>query len=281
MSNFIDDDFESYAIGTLPSTWRAVSLGASVQNGGIEGSKGLQLNPGGGAQKDPLIDVAVGVQTSVSVFHAFQGGGGGNMLSLHNANPADLSGDIDVLDIIMEADTTITVQIGNKIIGNTQTINPWKDWMYMQLNVDFSAVFDAGLGFNVLKAVVSLAVQGTTLINALSGQSTIPSASLAAGIGCNLYQFRPTDNSSMIDIVTVANPQLAMGTYPHPGSPKARVSQVVVEPVELANPSTARVSQLAAEMVELPSSEKVRVSQLVIELIAAAGVQTQWMIYEA
>jgi len=265
MPNIVHDDFEGYAIGQqLPfGGWTAngaVFIDRIVQEG-VRGSKAFKLFGQAAWSNNAL-------QTSFTLRLEYYTGGSALPLQLFNGSHYAFEVDLNV-------DGSITIpQIGGA--GATSTTPPnfsFPDWNSIQLNVTVTA------GATTMLVNCSAAINGESVLS--GGFDTgILLTSIPGGIGIDRFIVGSRALSPVwIDEFTIDTPRQAIPFESFPGSPKIRISQAVIEPVEIPDTAKVRVSQGVIEPVLIPDNAKIRISQAVIEIIMI--LVPGWSVHES
>ncbi len=279
MSIFFDQDFEGLLIGSGPPP--GFNGEGQVIAGGANGSsKSYQLGSNAG------ISTNLGSQTTVAACSIFCWVYISGDIALPNAliNLKSLDTITGIGAVVFtlgfEQDSSISCRSFNKNpFGNSGVPFQRNRWTFLQCNVTFGSGVDPISGLIYMTAACDLALGGQLIIsNALSGLTNELVSNLPVTY-CNTYEF--IGSQVLIDSIT-GEDQVPINTYPHPGTPSGRVSQLAMEYAELPNSSNARVSQLVIEDAIIPTPF-VRISQLVIELMAniPGGSGSNVRIYEA
>lgn len=283
--SIIDDNFESYTLGqTTFATWTAFGLGGSVQHGGdanpasAVGTLCYQFNATGGIRSGPA--EGRGYNNSVTVNFSLKlpgilGGYSATVCQIVNKTstpPYNPSTQLAVFGI--NPDGTLFVDsAGKNICFSTESVK-MNEWMFFQLDFDFSTALVSGVTYLTVNADIIL--NGIQIADS-GGPITIfstPVLNLPGGLAsANDYEFNaPTSGGGQIDNITVtAGSNHGVIFYPHGANPNVRISQAPIEIIELPSSSMVRLTQQALELLELPSASFVRLSQLVIELPTIGG----------
>jgi hypothetical protein len=268
-----DDDFESYALGAgIPfGSWTGSGFTNIIRAGGPQGTGqyfdfwGQALFTNGTYYSSFTIWLGFRF-TESTLFHSVALIDCQNGLGGANFTPS-------LVTVVNEADSTISVYANNQLVGNSGNPIEFDAWHFLQLNVTLSGI--VVLGVSNVDVAVKLAVDGHKIIDTHLTTS-ISVASLQNGIAsCNrFFLLGPAafDNFTL-DVLA------AMPSYPHPGTPLARVTQGALELGQLPDSAQVLVTQGTIELGQLPNSAQVLVTQGVIELILAT--KPRWYISES
>ena len=209
-----------------------------------------------------------------------------------------------------EQDSTLSFYAGpsnNFFMGNTgkppSGADPFVmtqfDWFTMQANVVFSAK-------DIVTTTTTVSGTTTTTITNTSSNHSLGVDSTVLIDGVEMFTASVNDTGTIIEALPYPHAQVNIpfwngagwffdsmtyealtgtNTYPMPGAPVVRASQLMVEVGMQPNP-LARASQLANELQFLPSGTsrgQARASQLIIELMMRKAVASggTWRCYEA
>ena len=279
--SIFDEDFSTDTIGTFPTGWGSLGLGGSVIAGpDYFSGKAFQPAPSGGARKGPNEGIA-GTFNSVTTYFAYKYdqnvGPGGLVFQLLNAT---LSAATVIFSLYVENDRTISATAPGIFLGNSNFAISDNDWNFFQVNVTLGTANVSGTVF--LTVATDIIINGIDRLSIITQTTNAVVSSLpTGGADCEQWQFQANIQNTIFSNITANSGIDPIPNYPHPGSPFGRVSQAVIEPIELVSSSNARVSQGVIEIQELPSTANVRISQMVIELLLANAVAGGWQIYEA
>jgi hypothetical protein len=285
-----DSNFESDALNASPPAgFYVFNLGGSVQHGGdpnpvaAGGDHCFQFSASGGVGVGPAQGLPWdnSVTINFSLKNLLNAGLSTLLISVNNLNNITLTG-AQLVAIGYNADGTFYMSTGSVFVCASTDTFILDEWMFIQVDLDFSAVTVMGTQF--------LAVSGDIILDgkviASSGMvitSSIPVANLFNNLtASNDYEFSPPGFlGGLIDNITIQTPSNP-GTpiYPHGGSPRGRLTQSVVEVTEVPTNSFVRLTQGAVEVSEVPSTAFLRLTQAVIELPTIGG-GAGWEIYEA
>lgn len=275
-----DDDFQSYSIGAnVPfGSWKLFpsAFTAQIQAGG-SGVPGTDRNLGiflGSVILDPAV---AGYQTSFTQFLAFKlSPGFTNGLQIMAFGNGPIGGpSFTLLEIRVEVDSTITIvdSTGAAILANSG--DKWLQpniWHFLQVNVTVSDILVGSTKF--VQAAFELGLNGTSIISFTKTLTTVATALFTGTSAINQFILSGGNYGAYTLQGLVGVP-----TYPHGGSPKARINQAAAEVNELPSSGKVRVIQAAAEIDELPSTTKLRVFQMVIEtdLLQKQGIRAEYI----
>lgn len=208
--------------------------------------------------------------TFFALYYGNDGSLPSRLLALSNQ---DLLNPVHVRELLMmrwEGDNSISVYDGDEnLLGNSfgLPVVPFDRWFQVQLDVLFGiATIDMVDYLNI--AIARLYINGAEAFNA-SRVTGIPIMGLFAMAPVwNFMSFEGpsggyVDNMSMMSNIGDGDPFL--------GYPKARVSQLAIEPIMLPDNPNARSSQLVMEYCKIPTRNS-RTSQLVVEVISTGGI---------
>jgi hypothetical protein len=304
MPTFIfDDDFSSYTLGPgIPNGFAVASTGGSgefdqptppptpapgfyEQTGKIfklSGGIDYPATPGG---------IAATAQTTVwwttlGIPDTATAGFAVGLLNLSSQNPSPPFAVAGLLQVILEADYTLSVLVNGATKANTlvQAIYPYT-WQIIQLIAQFGVHII--LGVTYVAITFSLVVNGEILINAVNKVSSTPVSDLWDNSSdMNQWQFTGGGilgaNTYFSEIAATADIQ-PIPSYPSAGAPNALVSQMAVDVISVPSSRNGRATQLIVEAIKQPSNRDARVSQMIVELIKKRNPNAGggWLTYEA
>lgn len=255
---YLDDDFQSYSIGTN------VPFGSWTGGGFLN-----QIVAGGsiipGTDRHVQIGVASGIETvpgylaSFSQFVALRFDRGDTVLRFGNSdtpiNPTFL------LAIHVEPDSTISAFIDTTLLGfSGDDLFFFRGWNFIQVNLVLTDVLVSGVNKVNLNCEIGMNGRSVMSFNVTTGVS---SSSLFTGTAAvNRFQFVGAGHYAAYTLTSLQ----AIVTYPHGGTPKAIVSQASVEVEELPDTAELSITQAAVEADLLPDTAELTISQAVIEI---------------
>lgn len=265
---FLDDDFQSYPIGT------GLPFGAWTGNGSV------QIVAGGPDGTDRNLQVGLGVAeyvrgylSSFSQFTALRLVGplpfSGSSFSFANG-PNGTGHTFTLMRIKIETDSTLSCycDINGQLLGNSGDFTvPFNTWNFIQTNVVFSDVLNVSVGVLCINIVAHIAVNGVEVLS-FNVLTDVPVGQLANGTS-EVNQFELTGGN--FDAYTLDTVQPIV-TYPHPGTPSAIVNQGAIEIELLPDSADVHVNQGVIELNQLPDSANVLIHQGVIELLIGLGL---------
>jgi hypothetical protein len=279
MAAYLDDDFQSYAIGaTLP-------LGSWIASGAFF-TPSIQSQPEGtgipGTDRSLGVFLATAEYVHGSYLASFTeyvalylGSSTNAQGSIAFSNGATFGAAAGILTIQIEPDSSISLVCPstNEILANScDALFRFYTWNFFQINVVLTDVLVAGVAKVHIFCEVALngnqvvACDVTTNVNA-GGLTGATSA-------VNRFQL-PGGTYGAFTLDTLA----ALPDYPHAGTPNAVVKQAVIEVDEVLDSGKIDVFQAVTEVDVLPDSAKVKIFQMVIEVdLLQSG---RWNIYES
>jgi hypothetical protein len=256
---YLDDDFQSYAIGSnlpfgsftgtgsivaggniIPATDRSFSVHLATYNRGIfyvnSFSQYIALKLDASPNRQPFMNYDNGPN------------GSGNSFTL--------------LQFHVEPDSTITVQCpvsGQTLANSGDGWFKFFSWNFLQINITLSDVLVAG----VLKLNIQcdIGLNGVSIIS--FNTTTTASVANFANATSEVNSVRMQDGlfgAFTWDVLS------ALIAYPHVGTPSAIVKQGAIELDILPNTANIDVYQGAIELDILPNTAQLRVIQAVIEM---------------
>lgn len=275
-----DDDFQSYSIGDAVPFGQWKLDGPTILNQIIAGS-----GPSGTTQSYRLFGQIVlntalaGYHTSVSEFFALRKANGDVGPIAAFGNGTNSSGqNFTLVALQVELDSTVSV-IGpdSDIIANSG--DEWFEYNvvnFFQINVGVSdAIVVVGTVTNTHVHVdVQVGLNGRSIIN-VSKTANLLVTNLANHTS-EVNRFILTGDC-FYSAYTLEGSQ-PIPTYPHGGSPVARVNQVVAEVDILPTTGQIRAIQGVAEVDVVPDTGAIRIFQAVVETDVLAA---KWRTYEA
>ena len=246
MAYLLDENFQSYADGTTPP-YANLSGGGGVvvqdtQAGPYGDSKSLQMGATSGVTYPILPNItleeaeegvtyaSLGVPSysTATVWQAlfvnYYPAMNGDIL-IFNSNLNPFSGiSIAAVRILPDGTVAITAPRSSAFSNNqaisTYALYPGK-WYFFQTTISFSTD-----GTSVI-VNMTVAVNGVPIV--ASNWTTVQSLSGVPALYWNNITFGGCGNGCFIDRLTIDQPVDAMPSFPHPGTPVARVSQGVIE----------------------------------------------------
>jgi len=187
-------------------------------------------------------------------------------LILASTDPSNPNNIINLLEISVESDGSITgSMLGAKVNSLNQNWYP-KTWQIFQVDANFTSDLIGSIHY--IGCTFSVAVNGIVVISNAILTSTIQTASTWNGSpDVNQWIWTGTPNGQNYGEFAITAALETIPTYPNAGSPKALISQMVVEQLLLPSDANVRVSQMIVEQMLLPSNANARISQMVVELI--------------
>lgn len=292
MAAIFDDDFESYSVGTLVPTGftnNSFFNDSEVVDFGTAGffgrtGKGYHLFLG------DIINTNTAVQNTTVVYATIRRNG--RIPNVRFAN-TDGTHTVNLLDNFVEPDGSLSLYsnvpnydstITSTLIANSLTQEAWENvWAYHQINLQMYSFAGTGTALGTYVGMIAnYCINGVSVCggnfptNQLLSSLPLPLAVVSQ------WGFRADDG--YIDDIYGSPINEADGFFPHPGTPKARVSQGVLE--TLRRPATlqraARLSQGVVEIPWLPDADlrSARVTQGVVEILHRPRNQG-WRVYEA
>jgi len=144
--------------------------------------------------------------------------------------------------------------------------------IFFEVDVSLGASVIGGINFVTIG--FSVYADGELILSGSLATDQVVGATLGTHGGtiasdCNWVRWEAGGalNSAEIDEVTIDIPPMTSPTYPNPGSPKARVTQGVIEANILPSTANVRATQGVIEANILPSTASIRITQAVIELL--------------
>jgi hypothetical protein len=202
----------------------------------------------------------------------------GQLLSAQVANnqPAPLC------SIRMEADSSVSIYVGNILVGNTGILNFYilqEGFYWCQLNLAMDTDPITG---EIHFTSIALAINGATLIDTVLVSTGIFTSQVYPDVyGASFTG--PLDGAIFLSEITLDG-LTSIPSYPNSTNPfNARVSQGVLETLGFPALNNGRVSQGVIELSQLPSLSLARVSQGVIEIATQGtnpGGNTGWTVRE-
>lgn len=275
MAAYLDDDFQGYAIGTNPPFGSFAGSGFFAQIVSEPGGTGI---PG----TDRSLQIILATVEFVNGAYLTQFT---QFLSLYLTGPLTFNGwsyaisngpgangTFEILHLKVENDSTISLYQGGTLLANSG--DKWFNfysWNFLQINVTLSDVNVSGT--DRVNIDFELAVNG---VSVLVFNSTTPLAtSVLANATAEANRFQMLGGRFGAFTLDTLQPIVS---YPHAGSPKARVTQAALEVDALPDTAMVRVFQSALEVDALPDTAKVRIFQAVLEIDAI--LQGRWYISE-
>jgi hypothetical protein len=253
-----DDDFQGYSVGSgAPfGSWQlnpsAITNVIVLGNAPTGMTKSFRLN--GDVVLDPTVP---GYITSFTSYVAIFKQQRGNVLVFSNG-PNSTGHKFQILAVRVETDSTISVTgPATEVLANSG--DAWFDYNsvnFLQVNVQLSDVMVSGV--NHIHIVCKIALNGIIVID-LAVTTSVAVTDLANGTS-EVNRFELQAAEAYYSAYTLDTLQ-SIVSYPHPGSPKARVNQAVVE-VDI-----------------LPDTTKLQVQQAVVEVdcLQAQGIRPDYI----
>lgn len=292
MPFIIDDNFSSYATGsTTFGSWYDANGGGSSGGTIVDGS-GLIGNP---AQPDRNWTPADGhiPATTKSVFNfatgALTGPQGGGVVSWsqlcvegsptsplihfdHLAPGSSPRGDLFTLHLAADFSLTITSAggiwtshlggVANSQIMYGRSIQP-QIWHFFQ--VGFQCIGIPSGGIITIHVGASVSVDGLPFVDGnIDTGIVIP---IVGDAFISDIEFGQGTQGLLTNVTFDSNP---LATIPYPATPplpEARISQALIEYMNLPSNAKGRISAFAMEYMNLPTNAKARISAMVIELL--------------
>lgn len=152
-----------------------------------------------------------------------------------------------------EFDNTLSFYSDNNgtFVGNSGDFSTHLNkWLWLQINTTFlDVVIGTGTGTHVLAIAYELGVDGTSV---MSGTTTTHKLISGMNSGTPQFDHITLGNSSIWDEFTLST-LTSINTYPNPGTPKARASTALIEPIELIDSAKVRAT---TGLIEVLISDK-------------------------
>lgn len=271
-----DDDFQGYAIGA------GAPFGSWLLNGAVTNQIVAGSGPTGTTQSYRLFGnvevnpIVSGTHAAFTVFCAVR--------KLTNtpgpvfafANGPNLSGHtFTLVSVQVEQDATVSV-VGPDTLVIKNSIDQWFEYNvvnFFQVNVQLTDVLV--LGTQMVNVNCQIGLNGREILS-VNQTSATPVAQLMNGTSeANHFQLAGSD--AFYSGFTLDGLQ-SMVSYPHVGTPKARINQAVAEVDVVPTTGRIRAMQAVAEADVVPTTSKIRVIQAVAECDVVAG--PSWRVYE-
>lgn len=200
-----------------------------------------------------------------------------------------------VLSINIEADRSLTMQIGGHLIDNSANpIHKPTDfvpfyaengpWYFCQLNITCSVAGDPE--GTISYKDLALVVNGDTVLSGIDDPSTfVSNGPNGVSGGFRFISFSSGGGFMFIREISWIEPHNDTGVYPHPLIPPLYVQGLVSQGVmEVSGPSVVNNARVSQGVIEYAKNEKfnnARISQAVIEVLTKKGLPSGgWRVKE-
>lgn len=187
------------------------------------------------------------LRSATTVYVAWKHSEANNQTFMEYDNGTNPSGFPTLLAIKQEPDNTISVLMDNNgtfVANSINAATKLDNWHWLQVNTVFAPVISGTTTF--LGMAVQIGMDGTSIINT----GTITTSRIVSGMNSGTAQWDRLSllNNSTWDEFTLDALQ-SINTYPNPGTPKARATTALIEPVELVDSGAIRATTGLIELI--------------------------------